>query len=137
MRTLVSNRHMKTVHIDQSIKKFLCDQCPFSSHAKRYLEEHNAKEHGKNAIKTVFLCERCKKTFAERGYLQHHVCNQGNLLRGTVKLVSQELIYFGVIAHLFWQIGGHSMQQICALLLFLETFYYKMIKSVKVFPISF
>ena len=82
MRTIASNRHMKTVHIDQSIKKFLCDQCPFSSHAKRYLEEHNAKEHGKNAAKTVFLCERCKKTFAERGYLQHHICNQGNLLRG-------------------------------------------------------
>ena len=73
---------MNTVHIDQSIKKFLCDQCPFNSHAKRYLEEHNAKEHGKNAAKTVFLCERCKKTFAERGYLQHHICNQGNLLRG-------------------------------------------------------
>ena len=82
MRTIASNRHMKTVHIDQSIKKFLCDQCPFSSHAKRYLEEHNAKEHGKNAAKTVFLCERCKKTFAERGYLQHHICNQSNLLKG-------------------------------------------------------
>ena len=82
MGTIASNRHMKTVHIDQSIKKFLCDQCPFSAYAKRYLEEHNAKEHGKNAAKTVFLCERCKKTFAERGYLQHHICNQGNLLRG-------------------------------------------------------
>ena len=82
MRTIVSNRHMKTVHIDQSIKKFLCDQCPYSAYAKRYLEEHTAKEHGNNAKKAVFLCERCKKTFAERGYLQHHICNQGNLLRG-------------------------------------------------------
>ena len=91
MRTTYSKRHMRTVHIDQSIKKFLCDQCPFSSHALQYLTdhkrqkhgvEHKVKEHGKNAVDNVFLCERCKKTFAERGYLQHHVCNQGNLSKG-------------------------------------------------------
>ena len=82
MRTIASKRHKATVHIDQSIKKFLCDQCPYSAYAKRYLEEHTAKEHGNNAKKDVFLCERCKKTFAERGYLQHHICNQSNLLKG-------------------------------------------------------
>ena len=81
---------MKTVHIDQSIKAFLCDQCPFSSHAKRYLVEHNIREHSikedrEDTVKTVLLCERCKKTFADEGYLQHHVCNQGNLSRGINK----------------------------------------------------
>ena len=39
-------------------------------------------------------------------YLNIHVLENGNGLK--VELVSKELNHFGVIADLFWQIGGHS-----------------------------
>ena len=53
-----------------------------------------------------------------------------------VELVSKELNHFGVIAGLFWQIGGHSSRFVlfCS---FWRLFSMKMIKSVKVFPFSF
>ena len=53
-----------------------------------------------------------------------------------VELVSKELNYFGVIACLFRQIGGHSSRFVlfCS---FWRLFTIKIIKSVKVFPFSF
>ena len=53
-----------------------------------------------------------------------------------VELVSKELNHFGVIADLFWQIGGHSSRFVlfCS---FWRLFTIRMIKSVKVFPFSF
>ena len=36
----VLNRHMKTVHVGKESRLFACDQCPYTAHAKRYLNEH-------------------------------------------------------------------------------------------------
>ena len=59
-----------------------------------------------------------------------------NLKDNTLELVSKELNHFGVIAGLFWQIGGHSSRFMlfCS---FWRLFTIKMIKSVKVFLFSF
>jgi hypothetical protein len=53
-----------------------------------------------------------------------------------LELVSKELNYFGVIAGLFRQIGGHSRRSVlfCS---FWRLFTIKMIKSVKVFHFLF
>ena len=58
------------------------------------------------------------------------------ILLMTLELVSKELNHFGVIADLFWQIGGHSSRFVlfCS---FWRLFTTKMIKSVKVFQFSF
>ena len=42
-----------------------------------------------------------------------------------VKLLFEELNYFGVIARLFRKIGGHSSRFVLHILLFLKTFQYK------------
>ena len=38
-------RHRKTVHIDQSIKKFKCNLCAFETHAHRYILVHKQRMH--------------------------------------------------------------------------------------------
>ena len=53
-----------------------------------------------------------------------------------LELVSKELNHFGVIADLFRQIGGHSSRFVLFCSLW-RLFTIKMIKSVKVFPLSF
>ena len=50
--------------------------------------------------------------------------------------MSKEFNHFGVIAGLFWQIGGHS-SRIVLFCFFWRLFTIKMIKSVKVLPLSF
>ena len=65
---------MKTVHIDQSIKKFICDKCPFKAHAVQYLTDHKRQNHGEEAEKIGFSCERCKNNFKNEGFFHHHVC---------------------------------------------------------------
>ncbi len=45
----VYNRHMKTVHVNKDNKSFICDQCPFATHAQRYLSEHKTTFHSKKA----------------------------------------------------------------------------------------
>ena len=68
------NRHMNTVHIDQSIKKFICDKCPFKAHAIQYLTDHKRQHHGEESEKIGFSCERCKNNFKNEGFFHHHVC---------------------------------------------------------------
>ena len=53
-----------------------------------------------------------------------------------IKLVSKELLHFGVIARLFRQIGGHSGRFVLCSSIW-RLFIIKMIRSVKVFPFSF
>ena len=76
-------------------------------------------------------CEQSRKksTFSGPVLIQ-------SVIGPALKLVSQKLIHFGVIARLFWQIGGHSSRFVlfCS---FCRLFTIKMIKSVKVFPFSF
>ena len=38
-------RHKKTVHVDQSIKKFKCNLCAFETHAHRYIVVHKQRVH--------------------------------------------------------------------------------------------
>ena len=71
-------RHMNTVHIDQSIKKFICDKCPFKAHAIQYLTDHKRQKHGEEAEKIGFSCERCKNNFKNEGFFHHHVCKSGS-----------------------------------------------------------
>ncbi len=47
----VYDRHMKTVHVDKSLRTFKCEHCPYSVHAQRYLNEHMKEYHDMN--KTV------------------------------------------------------------------------------------
>ena len=53
------------------------------------------------------------------------ICAKGKLIYNDYKLelVSKELNHFGVIAGLFWQIGGHSSRFV--LFCFFKTFHYK------------
>lgn len=63
----VFTRHMKTVHVSKDNRTFMCDLCPFKSHAQRYLSEHKTNFHGNKVTPTTCLkTEKVKKeTFEE------------------------------------------------------------------------
>ena len=56
----VFTRHMKTVHVNKDNRIFMCDLCPFKSHAQRYLSEHKTNFHsGKTKVSTTKKAEEC------------------------------------------------------------------------------
>ena len=78
------HKHMKAVHVDKNDRKFKCGNCPFASHAQRYVTEHRPKcpgtEKGRQKImkeKVIlqgpFKCHTCQDEFNEqRGYVLHY-----------------------------------------------------------------
>ena len=52
--------------MDKSVKQFICDQCPFATHAQLYLNVHKRKDHV-NKRQKEFLCDNCPKEFDLKG----------------------------------------------------------------------
>ena len=59
-------KHKESVHVDKSVKQFICDQCPFATHAQLYLNVHKRKDHV-NKRQKEFLCDNCPKEFDLKG----------------------------------------------------------------------
>ena len=69
-------RHLLTIHVDKSIKPFSCDQCTFSTHAKRYLADHRRYHHTENQYQTKtqeYTCKACSQIFdTSKRYVLHY-----------------------------------------------------------------
>jgi len=82
-------RHRRTIHANKSLKKFQCEHCHYSTHARQYLHEHKQRVHTskvqnqRDPIK--FICGECQGAFTNRGPLQHHVCDT-NIKKDTERL---------------------------------------------------
>ena len=62
----IYQKHKESVHVDKSVKQFICDQCPFATHAQLYLNVHKRKDHV-NKRQKEFLCDNCPKEFDLKG----------------------------------------------------------------------
>ena len=63
--------HMEVAHKSDKVNKpFKCDECEFSSHAKKYLKQHISNCHKRDAFQHG--CDQCDKKFAFPSLLQEH-----------------------------------------------------------------
>ena len=115
---------MKTVHIDQSIKKFICDKCPFKAHAVQYLTDHKRQNHGEETEKIGFSCERCKNNFKNEGFFHHHVCKSESG-KALLSFRFERLIWSWISRASGWQTERADCNYIFEKIIFLENYFHK------------
>ena len=92
----ILKRHMNTVHVGKEVRSFACDQCPYTAHAQRYLNEHlklfhDPSKHSKEwrphkiPVKTeeeFETCSECNQPVRKGKLVVHYKRSHGTLPPG-------------------------------------------------------